>query len=311
MGRQMRKAAIDIGTNSVLLLVAEVVDGTLQAVVAEGECITRLGRSVEKTGTLDRGAIADTVAAVEHFVRQARELGSERILLAATSAVREARNSVELSAELLARTGLPMRVLSGEDEATLTFAGVATNPAWGEGLLRVVDVGGGSTEFIQGRGSHILRRTSVNIGHLRLTERLLKHDPPERGEVRLLMRTVRQCVRAAQMEKRASGEELLAVGGTITTLAAIDQELPGYDSARIEGYALSWARIRALRRQLQALPASARAHVTGLDPARAPVIVAGAAIFETFMAELGFSRLRVTTRGLRHGLVVLDPVLPA
>lgn len=308
---QMRKAAIDIGTNSVLLLVAEVVNDRLGTIIDEGECITRLGRGLETTGALQRAALVETMAAVEGFVRRAKELGAERILLAGTSAVRAAPNRHELIAELRNRTGLTLRVLSGDEEARLTFIGVTTNPAWGEGLLRVVDVGGGSTEIIQGRGAHLLSSTSLDIGHVRLTERLLRHDPPEDQEVELLMHTVRHALRSTGVTAGGEGEELLGVGGTITALAVIDQHLPGYDAARLEGYTLSAERLTSLRRQLHALPLVARQRVTGLLAARAPVIVAGAAIFEALMGELGFSRLRVTTRGLRHGLVVLDRVPPA
>ncbi|MBC7187466.1 MAG: Ppx/GppA family phosphatase [Calditrichaeota bacterium] len=304
-------AAIDIGTNSVLLLVAEVAEGDIRRVLAEGECITRLGRGLQHAGALQPRAIEETVTAVCGFVTKAREMGAEEIHLVATSAAREAPNGAELAAELERSTGLAPRVLSGDEEAELTFLGVASGRPPGDKLLRVVDVGGGSTEFIQGRGRRILSKRSLKIGHVRLTERFLADDPPRSCQVVALMECVRQEVLEAGIGSRQESEELVGVGGTITTLAAIDQRLGSYEAARIEGHVLSIERVQTLRQQLQELPQSARARVVGLAPARAPVIVAGAAIFEAVMSALDFAELRVSTRGLRHGLLLAESGLPA
>ncbi|MCR4439530.1 MAG: Ppx/GppA family phosphatase [bacterium] len=304
-------AAIDIGTNSLLLLVAEVAEGSIGRVLVEDECITRLGRGLQKAGALEPRAIEETVAAVCGFVAKAREMGAEQIRLAATSAARDAANAAELAAELKRSTGLPLRVLAGDEEAELTFLGVTSTDLPGDRLLRVVDVGGGSTEFIQGCGKRILRKRSLEVGHLRLSERFLADDPPRACEVTELKECVRQEVLEAGIEGRQAGEELVGVGGTITTLAAIDQRLASYEAARIEGHVLSVERVRALRQQLQELPLAARVRVVGLAPARAPVIVAGAAIFEALMSALDFDALQVTTRGLRHGLLVAESGRPA
>lgn len=299
-------AAIDIGTNSVLLLVAEVAERSIRSVLLEDECITRLGRGLQQAGVLQPRAIEETVTAVRGFVTRAREMGAEQVYLAATSAAREAANGAELAAEIKMCTGLPLRVLSGDEEAELTFLGVVSARSLGDTLLRVVDVGGGSTEVIHGRGRRILSKWSLEVGHMRLAERFLADDPPRACQVAELMECVRHMVLEAGIGRRRESEGLVGVGGTITTLAAIDQRLTPYEAARIEGHVLSIEPVRALRRQLQELPLTARAGVVGLAPARAPVIVAGAAIFEALMSALEFAELRVTTRGLRHGLLLAE-----
>lgn len=299
-------AAIDIGTNSILLLVAEKGTGMQLRVLEEAERITRLGRGMERTGVLEASAIRETAEAVQELVEMAKRRGAERVLLAATSAARDALNGQELVWHVERTTGLTLRILSGIEEAEGTFLGVASDPALAQQVLRVVDSGGGSTEIIRGRAARIVALTSITVGHVRLSERFLSSDPPSDAQVARLVEYVRTEVRKAEVTRKEPAEILVGVGGTVTTLAAVDLRLAGYDAQRIDGHVLSVERVQALRRKLQALPLAARARVAGLHPRRAPVIVAGAAVFEAIMAELGFAELRVTTRGLRHGLLLSE-----
>ncbi len=302
----MIAAAIDIGTNSVLLLVAEPVEGRGLRVLAEAEHITRLGRKLHETGMLQPAAIQETVAAVQKFAQKARQRGAQRVVVAATSAVREAVNGRIIAEEVQRTTGLGLRVLSGAEEARTTFVGVASDPALAHQALCVVDAGGGSTELIRGHDGRIASLTSIDIGCVRLTERFLATDPPRQEDVAQLMEHVREELRKSGVRRHLPGEILVGVGGTITTLAAIDQGLPRYQDECIDGYVLRLERVQALREWLQRLRLSERAKVVGLPPRRAPVIVAGSALFETLMAELNFAQLRVSTRGLRHGLLLLQ-----
>jgi exopolyphosphatase/guanosine-5'-triphosphate,3'-diphosphate pyrophosphatase len=305
-----RRAAIDVGTNTVLLLVAERRGGAFEPVSERAE-ITRLGRGVDAAGRLDPAAIAATVEVLARFAAEARSLGARDIACVATSAARDAANGPEFFEAARAAAGLVPEVISGEEEARLVYASAwrdfgAADAAGGHArTLAVLDVGGGSTEFTFGEGPAPRGRTSLQLGAVRLTERVVAADPPsaaERDRLRADAAAALAALPAGAIGDPAAGR-LVGVAGTVTTLAAVRQKLAAYDAGRVHGAALSRDDVEALLRELSALPLAARAALPGMEPKRADVIVAGCAIVLEAMRALGYDRLTVSDRGVRWGLL--------
>jgi exopolyphosphatase/guanosine-5'-triphosphate,3'-diphosphate pyrophosphatase len=306
-----RFAAIDVGTNTVLLLVAERgADGTF-APLAERAEITRLGRGVAASGRLDPAAIAETSAAIGRFAAEARALGAREIACVATSAARDAANGGELFDAVRAAAGLVPEVIGGDEEARLVWAsawrdfgvpGAAGAPA---AALAVLDVGGGSTELTFGDGPAPRGRTSLQLGAVRLTEWVVTTDPVSPAERERLRREAAAAFAAlpAGFGARTPGARFVGVAGTVTTLAAVVQRLATYDAERVHGSTLSAAEIAALLDRLAALTTAERAALPGMEPKRADVIVAGCAIVLEGLRATGFDRLTVSDRGVRWGLL--------
>jgi exopolyphosphatase/guanosine-5'-triphosphate,3'-diphosphate pyrophosphatase len=299
-----RVAAIDVGTNTVLLLVAEARPGGTAALVERAE-ITRLGRGVDATGRLDPAAMAETVGVLAAYAAEARALGVSAIDCVATSAARDAANGAEFFAATRAAAGLEPRIISGDEEARLVYASAWRDfgAATAGSRLAVLDVGGGSTEFTFGRGPTPEGRRSLQVGAVRLTERHVREDPI--GPATLA--TLRQAARAALAPLALMGGggvgRLVGVAGTVTTLAAVEQALPRYDAERVHGASLSRATLERVLARLAALPLAERARLPGMEPKRADVIVAGAVVVAEAMALTGFETLTVSDRGVRWGLV--------
>jgi exopolyphosphatase/guanosine-5'-triphosphate,3'-diphosphate pyrophosphatase len=277
-----RVAAVDLGTNTVRLLVADVENGQLEALHREAR-IVRLGEGVDRGRRLFPAPIARTRGVLDDFKRRAEELGAERVLLVATSAVRDATNGEAFLAELASSYGFATRLLSGEDEAGLAYRGVGR-----PGAL-VVDVGGGSTELI-GPGIQI----SLDVGAVRLTERYLNSDPPSREELEAAV----GAIRFPQLARR----ETIGVSGTFTTLAAL--ELGGYVPAATEGYMLGREAVERWTERLAAVPLAQRAFA-GLEPARAPVIVGGALIVRELMRQAALDEIEVSEHDILDGAALL------
>lgn len=296
-----RHAAIDVGTNTVLLLVAERRGETLVPLLERAE-ITRLGRGVDATGRLDRAAIRETVSTLADFARAARALGAHDVVCVATSAARDASNGPEFFAAARVEAALEPRVISGDEEARLVHAS-----AWRDfgraGALAVLDVGGGSTEFIVGEGPAPRARISLQVGAVRLTERHVRADPPSTAE----LAQVRQAARAAlgPMVDLAPGDgaRLVGVAGTVTTLSAVWQALPAYDAERVHGAILRRDELEALIARMARMTVAERAALPGMEPKRADVILAGAVVVAEAMDLAGFDRLTVSDRGVRWGLL--------
>jgi exopolyphosphatase/guanosine-5'-triphosphate,3'-diphosphate pyrophosphatase len=277
-----RVAALDLGTNTVRLLVADVENGHLEDLHREAR-IVRLGEGVDRGRRLLPAPIARTRRVLDDFTRRAEELGAERVLLVATSAVRDATNGEAFLAELASSYGFATRLLSGEDEADLAYRGVGR-----PGAL-VVDVGGGSTELI-GPGIRI----SLDVGAVRLTERHLNSDPPSREELEAAV----GAIRFPQLEPR----ETIGVSGTFTTLAAL--EVGRYDPATTEGYVLEREAVERWTERLAALSLAQRAFA-GLEPARAPVIVGGALIVRELMRRAALDAIEVSEHDILDGAALL------
>lgn len=302
-----RFATLDIGTNSVLLLVAERHEsGSFEAVIERAE-ITRLGRGVDATGHLSEEGIAETLRAVEKFVAEAKSLGALGIAATATSAARDASNGQDFLAAAKARTGVEVELIAGEVEAQLSYAAVLSS--WRAKLngarLVVIDIGGGSTEIIHGgvgeAAGAVQFRKSFDVGSVRLSERFVRAETVDAQTQEKMVALLRQTFEA--MPKPSGPVCVVGVAGTVTTLYAIEHQIQPYDAQRVEGGVLALESLAALREKLCALPLSARQRLPGLQPKRADVIPAGALILETALRCLGASECSVSDRGLRWGLL--------
>ena len=291
----MRVAAIDQGTNTTRLLVADVDRDQIDEVVKRTR-ITRLGEGVDTRRQLLPLPMARVRNCLTEYRRELEFLGAERTLLVATSAVRDAENGEAFLGEIEWSYGFATRLLSGDEEAELTLRGVGET---GRSTV-VVDIGGGSTELI---GSD--QRVSLDIGSVRLTERHLPSDPPTETELEACAAAVRSVLPDGLRPDRAIG-----VAGTITSLAALDLALAEYDSQRVHGHWLTLGGIQQQLSRLAAMPLAERRQVPALDPDRAPVIVAGAVILHEVLAHFGVEEIEASERDILHGAALEAAELP-
>ena len=308
----VRRAVIDVGTNSVKLLVADV-DGRTVRPVHEESRQTRLGRGFYKARRLQPEAVAYTAEAVWEFAEIARERNADSIRVVATSAARDAVNPADLTETIYRASGLETEIISGAREAEWVFQGVTTDPELARHPLLLLDVGGGSTEFILGGRGKIRFAHSFPLGTVRLMEQFPHRDPPTRGEFircrdwlkHFLQVEVRPQLAPALDSAKASGRTwLVGTGGTTSILARMEKKLDRFDRDQIERTNLNFGRIVSHRKKLWRLPLARRKEITGLPKLRADVILTGVLIYEAVMAEFGFKQLRVSTRGLRFAAVM-------
>jgi len=303
-----RLAAIDIGTVTTRLLVADVAPESIVE-VGRSTDITQLGEGLTASGRLSDEAIERVVAVVRGYVATMEELEVEHYSALATSASRDAANGGEFARRLEAE-GVPLQIISGAREAELSFLG-ATAQRTGEGLL-VVDCGGGSTELISGsvafeageRVGHIDSARSIDVGSRRMTELFLHSDPPTRSELEEARTWAVSELRGYFDRLDERPREVIGLAGTATSLAAIELGLEYYDPARVHGFELSGSQLSGLLEMLAVLPLEKRRRVAGLHPERAGVIVAGTLIFETVLALAGLDRLVVSEHDLLYGILL-------
>jgi exopolyphosphatase / guanosine-5'-triphosphate,3'-diphosphate pyrophosphatase len=294
-------AVVDLGTNSTRLLVAEVDGGQVEE-HERRTVVTRLGQGVEATGRLADEAIARVSEALAAYRELIDRLGAERIVAVATSAMRDAENGPAFRDEIRERFGIDARTISGDEEARLTFLGATAGREAASDTL-VIDIGGGSTEYVTGRaGSDPSFHVSTRMGSVRFTERHLNSDPPDHEEMTALADDVRGVVEGDVPEETRARVELgIAVAGTATNLAAIDQELDPYDPEKVHGYRVKLGACERIVAQLAALPVAERREVTGLHPDRAPTIVAGAVILLESMRAFDLEEVEISETDILHG----------
>ena len=297
-----RIAVVDIGTNSTRLLVAEVGEGSLEELARES-IVTRLGEGVDATGRLGDEPQARVFAALDSFAPAIEGAAVRTAVM--TSAVRDAANGAEFAEAVRDRYGLVAATLSGDEEARLTSLGATATRA-GDDTVVVIDIGGGSTELVVGTGAELLFHVSTQVGVVRHSERYLHSDPPTRDELAALAEDARGVFEAAvPSEVRSRPVVGIGVGGTATQLASIDLALVEHDRDRLEGHAVSRERLEELRDRLAALPLAERRSVTGLDPARAPTIVAGAVVLREGRGAFALNGFEASERDILWG-VALD-----
>jgi exopolyphosphatase/guanosine-5'-triphosphate,3'-diphosphate pyrophosphatase len=296
-----RVGVIDVGTNSTRLLVADVV-GRQVSEVERRSTVTRLGRGVDLSGHLAAEAIEDACGAIAGYVEVLQDVGAEKLDAIATSAVRDADNGGAFIAELRERFALSARVLDGDEEARLTYLGASSERLPTRPTL-VIDIGGGSTELIVGRGEEMEFHTSLQAGVVRHTERHIASDPPTAAELEGLAGDVRALIES-RIPDRLAAEEGIAVAGTPTSLAAIEMALDPYDPERVHGHELALPSIQRMLSQLASSPLSNRVKITGMHPDRAPTIVAGVVILVEAMRAFGLDRITVSEHDILYGAAI-------
>jgi exopolyphosphatase/guanosine-5'-triphosphate,3'-diphosphate pyrophosphatase len=300
-------AAIDIGTNSVLLVIAAA-EAAGPRPVLERATITRMGEGVDKTRRLAPAAVERNLACLRAYADDLRAHGSPRLDVVGTSALRDAQGAQAFLDEAERILGVRPRVIAGDEEARLTFRGALSGLAL-HGKLLVFDVGGGSTELIIGDAAGSAppeSRVSLDMGSVRLFERHVRSDPPAPTEVASIEADIeRQLASAEPLARISAGDPLTLVGvaGTVTTLKALELGLPAYDTAQVHGAVLTLSAVEVLCAKLTSLSLAERQRLPGLQPKRADVIVAGALIVRDLLRRAGASQTIVSDRGVRFGLL--------
>jgi len=299
----LRIAVADIGTNSTRLLVADVQDGRVTRELVRRSEVTRLGEGVDATGRLGDMPMERVFGVLELYRRTADELEADARIGVLTSAVRDAANGAEFTTAVRERFGFDARTITGDLEAELTFSGATSerDPADRTALV-VIDIGGGSTELVEGAGGTMEFHVSTQAGVVRQTERHLHSDPPSAHEIHALGTEVRgifvDVVPEAVLDKVQAG---IAVAGTATSCAAIAQSLEPYDPAKVHGYVLERSELDVLLERLAALPLADRREVRGLHPDRAPTIVAGVTILQQALDAFALERVDVSEHDILRG----------
>ncbi|MFQ5698269.1 MAG: Ppx/GppA family phosphatase [Myxococcota bacterium] len=293
---------IDLGSNTTLLLVMD----REGRVLCDQAKVTRLGEGVFGAGALSGAARERCQRVVRVMAQRARSLGCARVVAVGTAALRSAADGPAFVSNLVSEGTLDAgRVISGDEEATLTLE--APRRAAQGRALSVIDVGGGSTEICWGTARGEARGVSLPLGSVRLTEACVRSDPATQGDLDSLRAAIARALpglEPALRDAECSREQVVAVAGTATTLAALDLELEPYEGSRVESHRLTAPRLREWIGRLAALDHAARCRLAGMDPGRADILLAGTTILERLLVALGARECRVSERGVRHGLAL-------
>ncbi len=280
-------ATIDIGTNSVRLLLCAFDEGEFHDVHKKVE-MTRLGKGVNETKMLDSERILETAKTVKQFAEESRDFGAEKLYIMATSAVRDASNASEFTDKVLLETGCTIEVISGELEAEIGFAGVLAGVKDESGLYLVIDIGGGSTELIVGDHAGILFSMSLDVGAVRMTGAFLNHDPvdpTELGKMNRAIDDISDSVYGTLREFNVS--KAIGIGGTAASYATMLKKMEVYDRENIHGTVVTIDNIREINNQLMKMTNVERKEIAGLEEKRADIIFAGGIILEKILGSLG------------------------
>lgn len=299
----MRVAVVDIGTNSTRLLVCDVEDERVTAELERRSTVTRLGAGVDADGRLADESMQRVFTTLEEYRGLIAAHGAQAAVAVLTSAVREAANGREFAEEVERRYALEPHILSGDEEAGLTFLGATSERDPDDRTPTVViDIGGGSTEIVLGEGREPRFHVSTRAGVVRQTERHLHSDPPTEAELAEIRQDVRQVIAdGVPAEHRRAAQRAIAVAGTATSLAAIAQGLDPYDPEKVHGYTLTQPRCEEILTRLAGVPLAERRQVRGLDPDRAPTIVAGIIILMEVLNLFGIEQIEVSEHDILRG----------
>ncbi len=300
-----RLAAIDIGTNSTKMTLADVDAAGSVQVLAEDMDITRLGEGVDKSGSLSAAAMSRTLETLTRFAKQARDGGAVRLLAAGTSALRDASNGADFLAQAQEKAGVAIEIIAGEREAELAYKAVRSDSGLHlppNGALLVFDIGGGSTELVLGDANGVGRHRSLQMGAVRVTERFLHSDPPTQAEQEEAVRFIDTAFAAFPAP---DGPPLMVagIGGTAVNIAAVTRGLNAPDSDTVNGATLTLADVDNALRRFAGVPLAERKRIPGLEPKRADVIGGGALVLSRLLRHFQADQCVVSARGLRYGLL--------
>jgi len=300
----MKVASIDIGTNSTLLLIAEF-DGYTLLPLYNGIEITRLGQGVGKTGKFHPDAVRRAFQALKKYKQICEDRDVEKVLIGGTSAMRDAANGPEFISRVQNDLNWEIQILSGDDEARLTF--LATRNEFSElhGNLLVIDIGGGSTEFIAGNTKELSFMKSLDVGTVRFTEEFIASDPPSNDEIAAAREKIQKHLNTELRELNVNlgGDTLIGVAGTVTTLLAVQKQMKEYQPERIHKQPLTMEQINQLCNLFCSMSYDKRKELPGVQPKRADVIIMGTVILQEIMKHFHFTELLVNDRGVRYGLL--------
>ncbi|OQX89021.1 phosphatase [candidate division KSB1 bacterium 4484_87] len=295
-------AVIDIGTNSIKFHVAEKDDQGNWSVVTDRAEIARLGEGLQQTGEISQEAMKRNAQAIKKMVEEAKQMGVETIAAVGTMALRSAKNAAAFVEKVNQECGIAIEILPGEEEARLSYIAVKSGVGLAEGQLVIFDTGGGSTEFIFGKGDEIEKKFSLNVGAVRFTEEYLKSDPVKEQEYQQAVAAIEDALNQLSFDEKV--DALVGMGGTMSNLGAIKHKLSVYDPDIIQGSKLSLQDVEEQIELFKSKTIEERKQIVGLQPKRADVILAGAIIVRTILKKAGVDFATISDRGLRHGLIV-------
>ena len=301
----MRLAGIDCGTNSIRLLVADAAPGGALVDVVREMRVVRLGQDVDRTGRLAPEAIERTRVALQDYAGTIRELHADRVRMVATSATRDAANRADFVSMVEAELGVPPEVISGDEEARLSYAGaVASLPVTG-GRVLVADIGGGSTELVLGHGSDLLASASMDVGCVRMTERHLHDDPPTAQQIAATVDDLRAAIAtAAEDVPIRTADTFVGVAGTVTTIAAIALGLDRYDPDAIHGSVVGAGQVAEVTDRLLRMTHAERAALPVMHPGRVDIIGGGALVLRTLVEEAGAREVIASEHDILDGITL-------
>ncbi len=299
-----RSAFIDVGTNAVLCLIADLRDTGRFRVLDDLAEIAGLGRGVDRSGVISAAGEQRCLETLERYRAHCQNLGVDEIIAVGTSALRDARNSAEVRTRLRQRLGFEIRVISGDEEAAYSFLAVERGLSL-TGELLVIDIGGGSTEFIRGSGAGFSEALSIDVGSVRLTERFLHADPVRAEEIAAMNQAIEQELKPLleRFQNSASPLTLVGIAGTFTTLAAVEKKMERYVHAEVHGSSLSLAEVRRQIDLFSGCSLEERRRIVGLEAKRADVILAGACLIERILNLFRADSVVVSDQGVRYGLL--------
>ena len=295
----MKCAAIDIGTNTILLVIAQKNGETLTD-IADVSTIVRLGEDLVRSGSLKKEAMSRTIDGLRHYIDLAASRGVEKIICVGTEALRKAQNGNEFVAQVKDIFGLDIEIISGRDEAYYTYLSVCNDALIAQVDMTIVDIGGGSTEIINTAGSQFAGYVSLPVGSVVLTDAYVSHDPPRTREVGNVSSFIRKNLEDARL---SPGSVLVGTAGTVTNIAALIQGIRQYDKSRIHGFTIRMKDLEGLIAELAPLKSAARKDIPGMEAGREDIIVQGAMILKEVMTHGNFSECIVSAAGVRYGLL--------
>ena len=295
-----RKAVIDVGSSSIKFFLGELSeDGSLKTIVDEND-IQRIAEGLRETGEISPAAMERNIQALSRFAKKAVENGADEIICIGTMALRNATNAVDFLKKAREACGVKVKVISGEEEARLSYLAVLSGLPMQDEKIVIFDTGGGSTEFVFGEGSTVSKRFSVDIGNIRITEKFFKNDPVTQEEVEAAAKEIENIF--TRYDVRGEINQLVGMGGTVTAMGAVKHKMEIYKPEVIHGSKLSLDDIEAQVLDYSNKTIEERRQIVGLQPKRADVILAGSCILRAILKLLGANEVTISDRGIRHGL---------